>query len=134
MVTLKDNVACVSRNLAMVTTTQVWALLFANHLETRQVAACREREFKRSRKLDGGWDISMNTMTPSSPRLQVRGKPHSVVVRARHVVEKPRQHQVFLFASSKASSSYSGHQKHEQGELNKSLLAAGCSVLWMLFA
>lgn len=44
MVTQKDNVAYVSRSLAMVSATQVWApLLLANHLETRQVAARRER-------------------------------------------------------------------------------------------
>lgn len=43
-VTQKDNVAYVSRSLAMVSATQVWApLLLANHLETRQVAARRER-------------------------------------------------------------------------------------------
>lgn len=43
MVTQRDDVACVSRSLAMVTAAQVWApLLLVNHLETRQVAACRE--------------------------------------------------------------------------------------------
>lgn len=43
MVTQKDDVACVSRSLATVTTMQVWApLLVANHLETRQVVARRE--------------------------------------------------------------------------------------------
>lgn len=43
MVTQKGDVACVSKSLAMVTATQVWALLLlVNHLEPRQVAACKE--------------------------------------------------------------------------------------------
>lgn len=44
VVTQKDDVACVSRSLVMVTATQVWTLLLlGNHLENRRVAACRER-------------------------------------------------------------------------------------------
>ena len=55
------------------------------------------KEFKISGKLDAAWGVSMNTVTPSRPRLQVKGKPHSALGRARHVVEKPGQHQVFFF-------------------------------------
>jgi len=41
--TQKDDVACVSRSLATVPATQVWvSFLLANHLETRQVTACKE--------------------------------------------------------------------------------------------
>lgn len=45
------------------------------------------KEFKKSGKVNGVWGISRNTVTASSPRLQVKGKLQSMLGKARHAVE-----------------------------------------------
>lgn len=77
---------------------------------------------KKSGSMDAGCSVNMNTMTPSSPRLLTKGKPHSELGKDRHVVEKPGQQWVFFFfLVQRPNPSHSEHHEHEEGEPNKSL-------------
>jgi len=75
----------------------------------------------------------MNTVTPSSPRLQVKGKMHSELGRARHAVEKPRHHQVFFSLVQRPNQVILGTTSMSREEPNKSPLVLCCSELWLVF-
>lgn len=64
--------------------TNVGTASSTNCLEIRQVAARREGR-KNSGRMNTGWSVGVNTVSPSCSRLQEKEGPHSERGRARHV-------------------------------------------------